>query len=319
MSSDPQWSDLPIPEQARLLTQQGLLATQGGNSHAAHDYFTRSLAHYRALGDRFQTVMTLIYLRFLVGLPDLAKSSDVSETPLLLAQQALPLARSVADKGLLAEALVTFAGDQPDDDVKAMLEESIRLAEAAGERATLAKALEHLATEIFAPKYQHLARRMRIRALALYEDIGDKGGTARVLFTLAIFAEVAQQRIYLTRALELQRQRGDDMRVIECLLMLESTFDRKDLARRESCVREALKLCREIEATFWEAGCLYRLAQLARAAGNITAAGQLEAQSRRIYKGPTIPATGEQAIVQSLAFGDQQEMLRAVKQMLIRT
>lgn len=253
-------------EKARMLAEQGAQACRDGLEQAAFGYYVQSLNLYRGLDDRPNIVRILVHLSYLSGWADFGDGLDMFQRRQKLGEEAIPLAREIGDKALLAKTLCAFSFG---DEAQAMLEESIALAEASGDKAVLASALSALAKqtallEAVAPAEAGGgadSRTLNEHALSLYEELGDQSGMAAVLFSLAIGADRAQKRAYLERALELRRAQGDKRRIYELLTLLQTSCDPEDLDRREAYTLEALELAREFGDALWQEGRLNTLAR----------------------------------------------------------
>jgi len=140
----------------------------------------------------------------------------------VIADEALPLAREIGDPKLLAAALCAFA-IVIGGDAMTMLEESRSLAIASGDQATLAMVLASMGH-----RDRERGDALQREALDLYRKLGDRAGIARLLFTLAIWADAADKRTYLEEALELKRQLGAKKRIYEILTLLEHCCDPLD-------------------------------------------------------------------------------------------
>ena len=310
---DPDWNLLPPSEKARSLAEMARQARMDGQDQAAYHYYSQSLHLYRGLEDRPNIVRSLIRLAYLTGWADFGDGLDMITRRNRLGDEALPLAREIGDPALLAEALCAFSAGQPVQLAVSMLEESVLLAEASGDKSLLALSLSRLGnTTALLQDHEH-ARQLNERALELYREVGDKSGIAGMLFSLSIRAQGQEQEALLLEALELNRQLGAKKRMAEILMRLESLCDPQDLDRREAYNQEALELCRAFGSPIWEADRLNRLAEIARCRGNIARAEALERESKTVYEEPEVDPAVEAALKAAFAGGDADKALEAIK------
>ena len=309
------WNALSPSEKARTLSEFGKQASREGQDQLAYGYYAQSLNLYRGLEDRPNILRLLIRLSYLTGWADFGDGLDMFARRHKLAEEAMPLARELGDSVLLAAALCAFSAGLPQVQAKAMLEESIALAETSGDKGAIARALSRLANMAGLRSDREEAKRLNEQALGLYEEVGDRAGTAGVLYSLALRAEGAQKQLYLARALEMQRALGAKKRMAEILMMLDMFCDPQKPALREAYNQEALALCRQFGSPIWEAGCLNRLAEIARSRGEEARAEELERESKTLYDEPEPDPALMEAFGAVLESGDIQQMTDAVKRM----
>jgi tetratricopeptide (TPR) repeat protein len=314
MEQDPNWNELSPAEKARTLAEYARQASREGDDQSAYGYYAQSLNLYRGLDDRPNILRNLIRISYLSGWADFGDGLDMFARRQTLGEEAVPLAREIGDSALLASALCAFSVGFPSEQAMVMLVESIALAEASGEKGTLAWALYRLGNTTSLSGERNSARMLYERALGLYEEIEDKAGMATVLDSMATRADRATKRSYLERALELQRELGAKKRMAEILIKLDMFCDPQDLGRREAYNLEALALCRKFGSPIWEAGCLNRLAEIARLRGDTSRAEALEAESRSIYEEPEIDPALMEAFEKALESGDVQKITGAWKE-----
>lgn len=98
-------------------------------------------------------------------------------------------------------------------------------------------------------------------------------------------------------------------------MMLDMFCDPQKPALREAYNQEALALCRQFGSPIWEAGCLDRLAEIARSRGEEAKAEELERESKNLYDEPEPDPALMEAFGAALESGDIQQMTDAVKRM----
>ncbi len=315
MSLNSESNELSAAERALSLVALAKQAQCDGLDQLAHDYYRQSLNLYRELQDKSNILRLLIRLAYLSGWADFGDGLDMMTRRDKLGEEALPLARDVGDKTLLAEALCAFAAGKQTKQAKAMLEESLTLAQASGDKSVLALVLSDLGK--FAALHQRDYERAMVlsqQALDIYQEIEDKANMARVLFSLAIYADGAEKQAYLEQALELQRALGAKKHMVEILMMLESHCDPADLDRREAYNLEALELCRQFGSTIWASGRLDRLAKIAQLRGDTARAEALEAESNFLYQRPPMDPAFEKA----LKSGSAEKAMKVFRRILKR-
>ncbi len=314
MDTDTDWNALSPVEKADSLTKQAKRAQKDGQDQLACSCYIQSLNLYRGLDDRPNTLKILIRLGYLSGWADFGDGLDMFTRRRSLGKEALPLAREIGDNSLLAQALVAFAAGETPGVALPMLEESAVLAEECGDKSALAWAKTRLAG-IFSlgGDSRRTAMSLHKEALALYEEIEDKKGIANVLFAMSIRAPVRQKRKQLERALVLRRELGEKKRTAEVLMRLQSYCNEGELDLMESYNLEALDLCREINIPIWAAGCLNRLAEIARKRGDNARAEELKAESLRVYQPPPPDPEFEKAFREALDSKEMKKFEAALK------
>jgi hypothetical protein len=313
MQQDMDWNLLPPAEKARTLVEKGKQAQHEGQDQMAYGYFVQSLNLYRGLEDQPNVVRGLIRLAYLTGWADFGDGLNMIERRQRLGNEALPLARQIGDKALLASALCAFSAGAGSVQANAMLKEAVTLAEECGDKSILAYALSRSANGLALQGDRERGRTLEEKALALYREIDDKAGVAEVLFSLSIWADRPQARAYLEEGLALQRELGAKKQVVEILMRLDGFCEPEELALREAYNLEALELCRQIGSPIWEASRLKSLAEIARLRGDKVRAEELEAESRRVYQEPEVDLEADEAFKEALGSGNMDKMMEAFK------
>jgi hypothetical protein len=325
MENPADWNALSPLEKAHQLSEAAAQARRDGRDQMACALYLQSLNLYRGRDDKPNIARTLLRLGYLAGWADFGDGLDMFSRFRTYGGEALALCRELGDKGGAAEALCLLARSAARPEADALLAEALALAQESGDRARQAHVLSVLGAQAAVTGDQKgraaaaggptPAKTLQEQALALYREIGDKAGVAHSLFSLSIRAEKPQKQAYLEEALALQRELGNKKRIVEILQMLDMYSEPTDYARREAWNREALALCREMGSPIWEAGCLRRLAEIARSQGDEAKASALEAEGKAVYPAPEHDPEGMKALEAAFEKGDQDAAKEVLKQM----
>ena len=292
-----EWNELPPREKAAQLEQASVEARRTGNDQLACAYAIQSLNLYRGHDDRPSQARVLLRLVSLAGWADFGDGQSIFERIHSLAGEAFGIYEELGDRGGMALAGLSLAVNEPPEQAIPRLEACVATLRELGKPTDLAWGLNRLAARLNLSKQKRRARELLEESLALYRSADDRNGIATALFSLAISASEEEAVGMLEESLSLRRKLGQRKRMAELLMMLgghHRSAERWDAA--ESCYREGLEVCREIDIPIWQASCMDSLAVVARARGDEETALDWEARSREIYfryllRGRLPPAT----------------------------
>ena len=176
---------------ARALGAAGGVAYWREDGSAAHSLYREALELARATSDRALLAEALTNFGY-VPEPDRSASSGLSVGGRPYFEEAIGLYRELGDQGGLANAIGALAmsriraGDL--DGARPLVEESLALAQAAGNRFAIGWSLFGLSQIAYREGRQREAARSGVDALQVFNETGDVSGVSVILITLSAAA-----------------------------------------------------------------------------------------------------------------------------------
>jgi non-specific serine/threonine protein kinase len=186
-----------------------------------------------------------------------------------------------------ATRLAAAQGDA--DQAVALAEETLTLASAIGDRRSIGRALDQLATVALLQSDYARASALLAEVSDIALEVGDKAGLAAVRHGLAVIAgrqgERDQATTYSEEALVLYRELGEHVRVAMVLLNLGTFADYGgDQSGATSRYAESLALYCELKNTLGIGRVLTKLGNLAARSGDYTAATRYYAEALPMHR-----------------------------------
>jgi tetratricopeptide (TPR) repeat protein len=205
--------------------------------------------------------------------------SDNGEMPFMrartLALEALPIMRRLADGKGTIWALLQAVPFSPPVEIQAMFEEAMSIAREMGDERERARVLNRMAANLgLSDKEKALA--LQLQSLEIYERLGNVGGQATCLFSLAVLEKddgIAYE--YAKRSAELSRSSGSfDEAARATSLALMYWPDGGDLSEKRALAENGLKDAQEAGKRSLEGGYYRHLAEISAQQGNFDEAEQ---------------------------------------------